>query len=299
MKIHVNFLGTGDAMPTARRNHSAFLVSYADENILIDCGEGTQRQFRKAGLNPCRITRLLITHWHGDHILGIPGLLQTLGLSGYNRKLRIYGPKGTGNFMRRIFDMFIYIGKLDYEINEINSGKVFETKEFYVEAKPMLHGANCLAYAIVEKDKLRIDKKKLKKLKLPASPLIGKLQKGEDIIFNGKKIRAKDVSYLQKGRKIAFILDTGYNENAVEIARNADALIIESSFSKEEKEQAERYKHLTAEQAARIAKKARVKNLILTHVSQRYEKNMKKIELEAKKIFRNTKLAKDFDKIEV
>ena len=106
-KIELTFLGTSDAVPTKQRSHTSILLNYAGENILVDCGEGTQRQFRFAELNPCKITRILITHWHGDHVLGIPGILQTLALSGYNKTLYIYGPKGTKEFMQNLLKTFV------------------------------------------------------------------------------------------------------------------------------------------------------------------------------------------------
>ena len=142
-----------------------------------------------------------------------------------------------------------------------------------------------------------MDKSALKKLKLPNSLLLKKLQVGEDITFEGKKIKAKDVSYLEKGRKITFILDTAFNEGAIELARGSDILVCESSFSNEESQLASERMHLTAEQAATIAKKANVRQLILTHISQRYEHNPRIILEEAKKVFKNTTLAKDFDVI--
>ena len=154
-KLKLTFLGTGSAIPTKRHNHPAMLLQYKDENILIDCGEGTQRQFRKAKLNPCKLTRILITHWHGDHILGIPGLLQTLALNNYPRVLHIYGPKGTERFMSLIQSLFIHQGKIKIEIHEVSQGKFLETSDFYIESFPMRHGAPCNAYRFVEKDKIR------------------------------------------------------------------------------------------------------------------------------------------------
>ena len=141
MKIPITFLGTSQAIPTADRNHTSILLTYKSENILIDCGEGTQRQFRKLKLNPCNLTRLLITHWHGDHILGIPGLLQTLALNGYNRKLQVYGPKGTEFFLRKILEMFVFEGKINYEVHEVSSGKILETPDFYIQSQEMIHGS--------------------------------------------------------------------------------------------------------------------------------------------------------------
>ena len=117
--IKIIFLGTTDAIPSAERNHTSILLEYKDENILVDCGEGTQRQFRKAKLNPSKVTRILITHWHGDHVLGLPGLLQTLAFSGYNKTLDIYGPKGTKEFVRIILKTFAFQGKYKIEVKEV------------------------------------------------------------------------------------------------------------------------------------------------------------------------------------
>src|SRR4030042_1237487 len=131
MKISIIFLGTSPSIPTAKRSHTAVVLKYKDETILIDCGEGTQRQFRKAKLNPCKITKIIITHWHGDHILGLPGLFQTLALSNYSKTLFIYGPKGTKKFINEIYKMFIFKNKLKLEIKEVE-GKFFENQDFYL-----------------------------------------------------------------------------------------------------------------------------------------------------------------------
>jgi len=295
-KIRITFLGTANAVPTKLRNHTSMLLTYKDENMLFDCGEGTQRQFRYAELSPSKITKLLITHWHGDHILGIPGLLQTLGMSAYDRTLKIYGPRRSKYFFS-LLDQLATI-RIKTEIHEMEDDSIKE-KEFLIESKSMDHDTPCNAYAFIIKDKLRLDKSKLKKYKLPNSPLLGDLQAGKDIVHNGKKIKASQATYLEKGRKVVFIMDTAYTDKAVEIAKDADLLIIESTFSKDEEELAKEYKHLTATQAATIAKKANVKALLLTHISQRYEHIPQIIEKEAKRIFKNLKVAKDLDVIEL
>jgi ribonuclease Z len=297
-RIKIKFLGTGNMIPTKLRNHSAILVSFANENILVDCGENTQRQFKFADISPCKLTRLLITHWHGDHILGIPGLLQTLYMNGYSKTLKVYGPPGTKNFFSLVEGLILGI-RANVEIREISSGIFVDEKDFFIEALPMKHGIPTNAYTLVLKDRTRLDKKKLKKFKLPNSPILKELLEGRNIVFNNRKIKAKDIIYKEKGKKISFILDTGMNQNAVEIARDADLLICESTFSSEEKERAEKYEHLTASDAAAIAKKAKAKKLTITHISQRYEHNTKIIEREAKKIFKSTQLVKDFDEIKV
>lgn len=296
--VRVTFLGTGNAIPTELRNHTGILLTYKDENLLFDCGEGMQRQFRLAKLSPSKITRIFITHWHGDHILGLPGLFQTLAMSNYNRKLKIYGPVGTTNFVALITKLLTGI-KINLEITEVRPGSKIEEKEFIVEAESMSHGTPTLAYSFTIKDKLRLDKSKIKKLKIPNSPLLGKLQNGEDIVLNKKTIKANSVTYKEKGKKIAIILDTSLNQNIDKIAKDADILIAESTFLDNEAERAREYKHLTAKQAAEIAKKNKVKKLILTHISQRYENSLKEVEKEARKVFKNAHVVKDLDYLEI
>jgi ribonuclease Z len=299
MEANITFLGTGQAIPTAKRNHTAILLQYNEENILIDCGEGTQRQFRKAKLNPCKITRILITHWHGDHILGLPGLLQTLNLNSYSKKLHIYCPIGVKYKLERMLELLVKDNKIPITIEEVTVGKIFENKDILLETIPMKHGVLCNAYSFTEKAKIRLDKKKLKKFKIPSSPLLGELQKGKDIVFNDKKIKAKDIIYKTEQKKITFILDTGLNENCDKIAKDSDALIAEAVYTKEEEDLAKENMHLTAEQASNIAKKAKAKILYLTHLSQRYDYNEKLILNEARKNFKNTLIAEDLMAIKI
>ncbi len=297
-KIKVTFLGTASAIPTARRNHQAILLDYNGEHILFDCGEGTQRQFRKAGLNPGKINRILISHWHGDHVLGIPGLLQTLTLQKYNNTLFIYGPKGTKTFMKKVLSTFVFKEKYPIKVEEV-SGKFFETEDFYLEAKSMTHGIPCNAYNFVIKDKLRIDKKKLSKAKILAGPLMSKIKQGKDITYKGKKYKAKNLTYLEKGKKVSVIMDTGMNKKIIPFVKDSDLLICESSFDSNFKDKAKEYFHLTSEQAGQIAKKSKSKELILTHLSQRHEKDFKGILSEAKKEFKDVSIAKDLDEFEL
>ncbi len=296
-KIKITFLSTGDAVPTKARSHTAILLNYKEENILIDCGEGTQQQFKKADLNPCKLTRILISHWHGDHILGIPGLLQTLAMIGCNKKIKIYGPKGT-NYSFSLIKKLVNI-ELPIEINEVSNKKIIETPDFYIETSSMHHTKPANAYSFVIKDKIRLDKKKLAKYSLPNSKILKDLKEGKSITYKNKTIKPSQVSFIEKGKKITFILDTMMNQNAISLAKNSDILIIESAFLSKEKDKAREFKHLTVIDATTIAKKAKVKKLILTHISQRYEHKMHEIEEEAKKHFKNVSLAKELHTIEI
>jgi len=298
-KVEITFLGTADAIPTRERNHTSILLNFEGENLLIDCGEGTQRQFRIARLNPCKITRLLITHWHADHVLGIPGLVKTLEFSGYNKTLYIYGPKRTERFIKDLFGLFAIRPSYKVVVEEVH-GKFFESEDFLLMAEKMDHTLPCNAYSFVRRGKRRIDKGKLKRYRIKEGPLLQKLQEGKSIRCNGKKYSAKDLTYLEPDTKICFILDTVFNKKAISFAKDSDILICEANFGAELADKAEERKHLTSKQAAEIAKKARVKKLILTHFSQRYDKNPEQILEEAKEIFDGeVVLAKDFYKIEI
>jgi len=291
--MKITFLGTSGMQPTKDRNASAILVNHKEENILIDCGEGTQRQFRKLNISPTKITKILISHWHGDHILGLPGLILTLGASEYSKTLEIYGPKGTKKYMKNIFKSFITKNKIDLKIKEINKeGTFLETKDLTISSVNLIHSSPCLGYLIKEKDKRKMKMPYLKKFGLTKDPILGKLQKGKNISYKGHKILVKDATTLIPGKKISIILDTSPSQKIISAVKNSDLLVTESTFSSKLKEKARLYKHLTSEDAARIAKKSNSKKLVLTHFGKRHNTTTLLLK-EAKKIFKNTKAAKD------
>lgn len=297
--MEIIFLGTSEATPTAEKNQTSIYLKYESEKILIDVGENTQRQMKIAKINPCSITRILITHWHGDHVLGLPGLLQTLALNNYSQTLKIYGPRGSKKYLDILLRAFIFEGKLKVEVYEIGNKIIVDEKNFFIESREMSHGTPCVAYSFTEKDKRKIDLNKIKKLQIPNGPLIGQLQQGKSIKLKGKTIKPDLVSTNVSGRKISVILDTEINENCYKIAKDSDVLICEATFSKDLKERAKERKHLTADQTAMIAKKSKSKKLMILHISQRYNKKEEIILNEVKKIFSNSELAKDFMKIEL
>ena len=297
-QIKLTFLGTGGMIPTQYRNHPGFFISYGNEGILVDCGEGTQVQFRKAGLNINKITKILLTHRHGDHTFGLPGLFRTLAMLGYKKKLTIYGPKGIKKTIDGIFQAFGDTTEYEIEVKEV-MGKFFETKDFYLEAEKMVHGPLCNAYSLVVKGNTRIDKKKLKKFKIKEGPHISDLKKKGYMSYNGKKYLAKNFVFTETGKKISFVLDTAFNERIVPFVKDSDVLVCESGFGEELSEKAKEYMHLTSSQAGSIAKKANVKKLYLVHVSERYEKNSKHLLAQARKHFKNAFLPNDTDSIVV
>lgn len=291
--VKITFLGTADSIPSAKRNHTSILLTKDSENILVDCGEGTQRQFRKAKLNPCKVTRILISHWHGDHVLGIPGFLSTLAMSGYAKTLYVYGPEGTEKKFWDSLNVFSF--KRDYEIifTEISEGIFFENDEFSLESKMMEHSIPCLAYSFLEKGHVRIKPEIVEKIG-PGSHL-QKLKNGEDIIFNGKQVKSKNSIYKEKDKKVSIVMDTKMNAKILPFVNASDIFISEGTYSDELKEEAEKHMHLTVKQVANISKKSKVKKLIITHVSSRYLDNISILKDEAESIFPETYFPRDLD----
>lgn len=299
--IRITFLGTSSMLPTKERNHQSTLLQYQNEGILIDCGEGTQRQLRIAKISPCKITKLLITHFHGDHVLGVPGLLQSLVANNYQKELQIYGPKGTKQHIKYMMKGIIFQGykRLKFKVTELTSSKIFyKDKNFSLKCGKADHTVPTITYSFIESDKLKINLKYLKKFGLKTHPLLGKLQQGKNITYKGKSILAKNATIKKPGKKITVIMDTAPSPNLAKFAKESDLLICESTWSSHMHHLTQKRKHLTSKQAAEIAKKAKVKKLILTHFSQRY-KELTELLKEAKSIFKNTDLAKDFMKIEI
>ncbi|MFH2021133.1 MAG: ribonuclease Z [archaeon] len=295
--MEIVFLGTSCMVPTKDRNHQGIFVFYKNTGILVDCGEGIQRQLKIADIKPTRIDKIFITHWHGDHVLGLPGLLQTLNSAGYDKKLEIYGPIGTKKNFEHMFKAFgFYIG-FEHEIIEIETS-ISTFRDVIVESLPLEHSIVCLGYSIKEIDRRRIRPAVIKKLGIPDGPLLGEIQDNKSINWKGKIITPEDASYVVKGKKIAIVLDTIVCNNAIKLANDADLLISEASYASDLENKAEDYKHLTAGQAAHIAHDANVKKLILTHLSQRY-KSPVDILNDAKDIFSNVLVAYDFMKLKI
>lgn len=283
--------------PTKKRNHSGILLNYKSENILFDCGEGIQRQMKLAGIKPGKTTRLCVSHWHGDHALGIPGLISTMGADQFAKKLHIYGPKGSKKYMEYMLKAFFSSGVIDFEVHEITkSGTFFENDDFKLCAEPLEHSARCIGFSFIEKEKLRINVAKAKKLGLKEGPELGKLQKGKNIVHKGKKILFEDVTYPIEAKKFSYVSDTIVCDGAYKLAENTDLLVIESSFHHDDVKKAKQYYHLTARQAALIANESGAKKLILTHPSSRYKKVSVLVE-EALQYFPEVTFAEDFMKI--
>ncbi|ENQ3078912.1 ribonuclease Z [Bacillus multifaciens] len=301
------FLGTGAGVPAKGRNVSAIALQLLEERgatWLFDCGEATQHQILHTSVRPRRIEKIFITHLHGDHIFGLPGLLGSRSFQGGTTPLTVYGPKGIKQFIEVALAVSTTHVKYPLEIIEITEeGTVFEDKQFLVETKRLSHGIECFGYRIVEKDipgHLLIDK--LLDEGVKPGPLFKRLKDGETVeLEDGRVLCGKDyIGPPQKGRIITILGDTRYCEASIQLAQDADVLVHEATFGAEDSQQAHDYYHSTTEQAANIAVQANVKQMILTHISSRYQGEAWKILLEeAQQVFPNTEIAADLKRFPV
>ncbi|RLG08351.1 MAG: ribonuclease Z [Thaumarchaeota archaeon] len=295
------FLGTGGGIPSVKRSLPSIAVKFSGHMILFDCGEGTQRQMMKAGTGFKREMIILLTHLHGDHILGLPGLIYTLSMLNRKDPLIVIGPPGTKKFIEAILS--IRFGKLNYEIHvrEILDGIAYESREYVIEAVRADHTVTALAYKLREKDRPgRMNAEYLERIGLPKGPLWGRLQRGEPVEFKGRIIRPEEVMGPPRpGRKIVYTGDTRPSDKIVEFSKDADVLIHDATFHSEFEEEALSEGHSTARGAAEIASKAGVKRLYLFHISPRYEGNEEKLLREARAVFPNSFLAEDLLSYEV
>lgn len=283
--------------PTKLRNHAGVLLQYGTEHILFDCGEGIQKQMRIAGVKPAKITRLCLSHFHGDHVLGIPGLLSSMGADQFASKLQIYGPKGTRKYIENFLKSFAAKDIIEHEIHEVRSGIIMEGKTFTVEAQPLKHTIPCFGYRFQEKDQRRIQVAKTQKIGL-SGPLLGELQQGKDILWKGKKIKAEDFTSVVPGKNISYVTDTALCNGIAALGKDADLLIIEGTLLDNLRANAEKSLHLTVKQAALMASENNVKKLVITHISQRYKTTIDIWE-EARQYFDDVIIAEDFMKIKV
>ena len=302
MSLRVVFLGTAGSVPTIQRSLPAIAVQRKGELILFDCGEGLQRQMIRARIGFHRKTKVFITHMHGDHVLGLPGLFQTMSLLDRERKLEVYGPSGIRAFVEATQQTVQFTLTFSIEVFEIEeAGLICEEKEYEIHAVWTDHVIPSLAYALTEKPRPgKFHQEKAKSLGVPKGPLWSKLQHGSAVKFSdGRIVKPKDVlGPPRPGRKVVYTGDTRPVEKFVEFAENADLLIHDATFDDELAERAHEDGHSTASQAADTAKKAGAKRLVLTHISARYKKPDLLLE-QAKKNFPKVDVAEDFMKIEL
>jgi len=302
MSMRVIFLGTAGSVPTPTRSLPAVLIKRQNEQLMFDCGEGAQRQMIKAKAGLHKKTKIFISHIHGDHVLGLPGLLQTMALIDRQKKIEIYGPEGIKQFLEYTRESLQFSSTFPVEIHEVyDAGVICEEKEYIVEAAKSNHDVPSLAYALVEKNRPgKFYPEKAKTLGVPEGELWSKLQHGDKIkLPNGQVISPADVmGSPRQGRKIVYTGDTRPFTGFTKFTANADLIIHEATFDDTLSKKAAEDGHSTPSQAAEAAMKAKAKNLVLTHISARYPDARLLLE-QAKKFFKNTLVAEDFMELEL
>ena len=311
--MQITFLGTSSGVPTRGRNVSAVALRLPQrsELWLFDCGEGTQHQFLRSELRTSQIRRVFITHMHGDHVYGLPGLLASLGLAGNSSGIDLYGPNPLKDFLNGILQTTSSRISYPLEINSIErlaheNKIIFEDKDFTVRAAPLIHRIPAFGYRVDEKEKPgRFNIEKAKALNIPPGPIYSQLQKGETVkLEDGRVFHGNDFCGPKRpGSSFVYCTDTVFSESAIKLANGADLLIHEATFAHKDSQLAYQRQHSTSTMAAQIASEANVKQLILTHLSPRYAPGnrltQQNLLSEAKAIFPNTLLAKDFLQIDI
>ncbi len=293
------FLGTSSAIPTNHRNHTAIALKGFGEIILLDCGEGTQRQMTRARLSPMKIKKMFITHFHGDHILGVPGMIQSMAFRGRTEPLHVFGPPGLSKFIENINSLGYFTLSFEIKVHEVLDGTVLEEEDYTVSCCKTEHSVLNLAYSFNEKRSPKFIKEQALECGVKPGPDFGKLQRGisvkvGDILIKPEQVLGEE----RKGRKIVYSGDTSPCNQMIDFAQDADILIHESTFNNSHRDNAIETGHSTAAMAAEIAKKACVKKLLLTHISTRY-KDTKTLEMEALDVFENSIVADDLMIFEV
>ncbi|ODJ60335.1 ribonuclease Z [Brochothrix thermosphacta] len=304
--MELTFLGTGAGVPAKTRNVTAIALQLLDERSvwwLFDCGEATQHQLLKSSLKPGKIEKIFITHLHGDHIFGMPGLLSSRSFQGGDTALTVYGPKGIRAFIET--SLKVSQTHLSYPliIEEMQPGVIFEDEQFKVETALLSHGIDSYGFRIEERDKVgKLDVAGLTKLGVKPGPVFKVIKDGGDVTLeDGSVISGKDfVAPSIKGRIVTILGDTRPTDTSVKLAQGANVLVHEATFEADKSKMARAYYHSSTTQAATIALKANVTHLILTHISSRYMfDDLKKLAQEARSVFENTDIADDFSTFEI
>ena len=288
----LTILGCSSQQPTRQRNHGAYLVRWNEEGLLFDPGEGTQRQFIFAGIAPTCVNRIFVSHFHGDHCLGLGSMLMRLNLDKVSHPIHCYYPAGGRIYFERLRYGTLYhetIQVIEHPVEE--DGVVQDDGRFRIEAAFLQHGVANVGWRITERDRRKFDGEKLKALGVQG-PNVRLLEEKKELDINGRRVALDEVSSIRKGDTLAVVIDTAYCHRAVEIAQGAKLLLCESTYLERDKELAKKNHHLTAGEEAEIAKRAGVEQLILTHYSVRYQA-LSEFASQARAIFPNTFLAED------
>ncbi|MCD9186134.1 MAG: ribonuclease Z [Pyrinomonadaceae bacterium] len=291
-------LGTASQVPTRERNHNGYFIRWDKEGFLLDPGEGTQRQMIFAGVTASQITKIFITHFHGDHCLGLAGVLQRISLDKVAHEVEIYYPSYGRKYIDHLRNSSVYNNVADISEKPFNSeGVIFESENLMIETRRLDHTVESWGYRFQEKDDVTMLPEKLNEFGIFGKN-VAKLKSEKTFEIDGKTVKLEEVSVFKKGQSAAFIMDTKLCESAYKLAKDVDILICESTYLAAETVDAVKNGHLTSEQAAEIAKKANARKLVLTHFSQRYL-STEKFVTEARKIHENTVAVSDGEQIEI
>ncbi|HEX5385551.1 MAG TPA: ribonuclease Z [Gemmatimonadales bacterium] len=299
--LSATFLGTGAAVPSIERNVAGIAVQREGETLLLDCGEGTQRQMMRYGVS-FAFREVFFTHYHADHILGITGLLRTLGLQDRTAPVILYGPRGAGRILGAAIGLGIERNRFPVEIVEVRAGDRLAREEYDIVVFPTEHRAETVGYALAEHERRgRFDPARARELGVPEGPLWGRLHRGQTVeLPDGRSVGAAElVGPPRRGRTLVYTGDTRPCVTVVEAARGADLLIHEATFAGDERARAEETGHSTAAEAAEVARQAGVRRLVLTHISPRYNWDASELVAEAKAVFPAATVARDGLTIEV
>ncbi len=293
--LSLTFLGTGAATPTVDRNVASLSVQREGEMILFDCGEGTQRQMMRYGVG-FTFTDVFFTHYHADHMLGITGLLRTMGLQDRTAPVTLYGPKGAQRILGAAINLGIERNKFPVEIVEVRPGDRLSRGDYDVVVFETEHRADTVGYALAEHIRLgRFNPERARGLGIPEGPLWGRLHKGETVTLpDGRTVSPSDlVGSPRPGRTVVYSGDTRPSLLVMHAARGADLLVHEATFGGDEADRAKETGHSTASEAARVAADAGVRQLVLTHISPRYTRDAPELLAEARAVFPETIIARD------
>ena len=299
--LTVTFLGTGAACPSIERNVAALALAREGETLLFDCGEGTQRQMMRYGAS-FAFRDIFFTHYHADHMLGVTGLMRTMGLQDRTLGVTLYGPRGAARILGAAIALGIERNRFPIDIVELQAGDRISRDEYDIVVFPTEHRADTVGYALVEHTRLgRFNPDRARELGVPEGPLWGRLHKGETVeLPDGRLLGPADlVGEPRRGRTVVYTGDTRPSLGVVEAARGADLLIHDSTFGEEERARAEETGHSTAAQAAEVAREAGARRLVLTHISPRYTRDAPELLAEAKAVFPESVVARDGFMIDV
>lgn len=298
MTMELVFLGTTAAVPSVERGHSALALKYRDEVLLWDCGEGTQRQLIKAKISYMRIKRLFVTHFHGDHFLGIPGLVQTMSFAGREEPLFVYGPSGIDDVLQKILSLGEYTLKFEVIPEAMSDGFELSDERYTIRSIEVEHYNEAFGLVFEEKKGREFLPDKALALGLKPGPLYSRLQRGESVTFEGRTITPDEVlGERKKGHKVVYSSDTRPCVGVVKASRDA-LLIHDGTFDESLKENAIETQHSTCAEAAGVAKEGGAESLYLTHISPRY-KDTELLLDEARSVFHNSHIAKDFLRVKM